>query len=98
MAYSELVKNFNRIREYMREFYVYGFKSREEYTRKSAVPMMMNVGDWKVGWEIICDSARTQRGRMFLFPLIVGLYSTILSTPHGKQKVSPMEILHCILY
>lgn len=36
MAYSELVKNFNRIRDYMREFYVYGFKSREEYTGKSA--------------------------------------------------------------
>lgn len=36
MAYSELVKNFNRIRDYMREFYIYGFKSREEYTRKSA--------------------------------------------------------------
>lgn len=36
MAYSELVKNFNRIRDYMREFYVYGFKRREEYTRKSA--------------------------------------------------------------
>lgn len=36
MAYSELVKNFNRIRDYMREFYVYGFKSRDEYTRKSA--------------------------------------------------------------
>lgn len=35
MAYSELVKNFNRIRDYMREFYVYGFKSRDEYTRKS---------------------------------------------------------------
>lgn len=36
MAYSELVKNFNCIRDYMREFYVYGFKSREEFTRKSA--------------------------------------------------------------
>lgn len=36
MAYSELVKNFNKIREYMREFYVYGFKSRDEYTKKSA--------------------------------------------------------------
>lgn len=36
MAYSELVKNFNRVRDYMREFYVYGFKSRGEYTRKSA--------------------------------------------------------------
>lgn len=36
MAYSELVKNFERIREYMREFYVYGFKSRDEYSLKSA--------------------------------------------------------------
>lgn len=36
MAYSELIKNFSRIRDYMREFYVYGFKSREEFTQKSA--------------------------------------------------------------
>lgn len=36
MAYSELIKNFNNIRDYMREFYVYGFKSRDEYTKKSA--------------------------------------------------------------
>ncbi len=36
MAYSELIKNFDRIRDYMREFYLYGFKSRNEYTRKSA--------------------------------------------------------------
>lgn len=36
MAYSELIKNFSRIRAYMREFYVYGFKRREEYTAKSA--------------------------------------------------------------
>ncbi len=36
MAYQELIKRFDRIRDYMREFYVYGFKSREEYDRKSA--------------------------------------------------------------
>ena len=36
MAYSELIKSFARIRDYMREFYVYGFKSREEYKAKSA--------------------------------------------------------------
>lgn len=36
MAYSEVIKNFNRIRDYMREFYVYGFKSRDEYTKKSS--------------------------------------------------------------
>lgn len=36
MAYSELVKNFEKIRSYIREFYVYGFKSRSEYNAKSA--------------------------------------------------------------
>lgn len=36
MAYNELVKNFNKIRDYMREFYVYGFKTRDEFDKKSA--------------------------------------------------------------
>ena len=36
MAYSELIKSFDRIRDYMRQFYVYGFKSRNEYDKKSA--------------------------------------------------------------
>lgn len=36
MGYSELIKNFDRIRDYMRQFYVYGFKSRTEYQKKSA--------------------------------------------------------------
>ncbi len=36
MAYSELIKNFDRIRDYMRQFYVYGFRSRGEYDGKSA--------------------------------------------------------------
>ena len=35
-SYSELIKNFERIRAYMREFYVYGFKSRDGYNQKSA--------------------------------------------------------------
>ena len=39
-SYSELIKNFERIRSYMRDFYVYGFKSRDDYGaadgRKSA--------------------------------------------------------------
>ena len=36
MAYSELIKDFGRIREYMRQFYVYGFRTRDEYDGKSA--------------------------------------------------------------
>ena len=36
MAYSELIKNFSRIRAYLRAFYVHGFRHRDEYTAKSA--------------------------------------------------------------
>ncbi len=36
MPYSELIKDFSRVRDYMRDFFVYGFKSREAYERKSA--------------------------------------------------------------
>lgn len=35
MAYKELIKNFEKIRAYMRDFYVYGFKSRSDFDRKS---------------------------------------------------------------
>lgn len=35
MAYQELIKNFTKIRYFMREFYVYGFKTREQYNLKS---------------------------------------------------------------
>lgn len=36
MAYSELIKDFKRIRTYLRDFYVYGFKARSEFSEKSA--------------------------------------------------------------
>lgn len=34
--FQELIKNFDRIRDYMRQFYVYGFKVRGDYDVKSA--------------------------------------------------------------
>ncbi len=33
--FNELIKKFDKIRDYMREFYIYGFKSREELALKS---------------------------------------------------------------
>ncbi len=36
MSYSELIKNFDIIRDYMRNFYIYGWGSRETYDKKSA--------------------------------------------------------------
>jgi len=35
-GYNELVKNFDKIRDYMREFFIYGYKTREDYDKKSA--------------------------------------------------------------
>lgn len=33
--FSELIKNFNKIRDYMRDFYVFGFKTRGDVGKKS---------------------------------------------------------------
>lgn len=34
--FQELIKNFDRIRDYMRQFFIYGYKSRTDYDGKSA--------------------------------------------------------------
>lgn len=36
MAYNELIKDFKRIRTYLKDFYVYGFKLRSDFNEKSA--------------------------------------------------------------
>ena len=36
MAFNELIKNFDNIRLLMRDFYVFGFKSRADFADKSA--------------------------------------------------------------
>ncbi len=36
MAYNELIKNFERTRSYLRDFYVYGYKNRSAYQQKSS--------------------------------------------------------------
>ncbi len=35
-TYRELIKNFEKIRAYIRDFYVYGFKSRDDYSSKGS--------------------------------------------------------------
>lgn len=36
MAYSELIKNFNKVCDYMQDFYIYGFKSRKDHVRNKS--------------------------------------------------------------
>ena len=33
--YTELIKNFGRIRDYMRDFFIFGFKTRNDFNKKS---------------------------------------------------------------
>ena len=40
--FQELIKNFDRIRDYMRQFYIYGFKVRGDST--------MSAGGLRAGW------------------------------------------------
>ena len=35
MAYSELIKNFEKVRSKMRDFYIYGFKRRDEFDSRN---------------------------------------------------------------
>ena len=87
MAYSELIKNFERIRDYMREFYVYGFKSRDEFTKKSARSYddeRRRVESWLGDYMLTAKRSFSPSTAVFLV--------TIRSTRHGKRKVLPMGI------
>lgn len=68
MAYSELIKNFDNIRSYMREFFIYGFKTREEYDKKVLEVMIMSDVEFKVIWETWFLLDRRLQGRIFSFP------------------------------
>ena len=37
MAYSELIKDINRIRPYIRDFYVFGLYTRNEYSARYGI-------------------------------------------------------------
>lgn len=46
--FNELIKEFNSIRLYAREFYINGFKLREEFREKAYGVTIMNVVALKV--------------------------------------------------
>ena len=51
--FQELIKNFDRIRDYMRQFYIYGFKVRGDYDDKSGRTYdneRRRIGGWMAGY------------------------------------------------
>lgn len=62
-TYNELIKNFENIRDYMRQFYIYGFKSRGEYCKKSSRSYddeRRRIESW-LGYHT--DASRTSKGK-----------------------------------
>ena len=49
MAFNELIKNFDNIRLLMRDFYVFGFKSRADLRIKAPAAMTMSADVLKAG-------------------------------------------------
>ena len=80
MAYSELVKNFDNIRMVMRDFYVYGFKSKADFNEKVAAPTIMTAVALKAGWLTICAFVKTLRASVALFLWTAAKSSIILFT------------------
>lgn len=72
MAYSELIKNFDKIRDYMRDFFIYGLRQEMISIRRVHAVTTMNGDALKAGYMIICLSDKTPEERMYSFLLIAG--------------------------
>ena len=66
MAYSELIKNFEKVRSYMRDFYVYGFRGRDEFDSKSARIYDDEYRRVKAWLEGYIDSYYDENGKKFI--------------------------------
>ena len=85
-SYNELIKNFERIRNYMREFYVVIM------TRRAPVLTMMSAEGLKAGLGTICVLKELVMVKICSFPLIAVLLFTILYTEPLRQKALLTEI------
>lgn len=82
MAFNELIKNFDHIRQMMRDFYVFGFKSRADFAEKAHAAMIMSAGVLKAGWASICIFGRMLAGRIASLLWIAERSNTILFIKH----------------
>lgn len=84
--YQEPVKNFNKIREYIREFYINGFKSRQDYTIKSARSYDNEKRRIESYMNDYIDYHITPSVRFLIYRLIHVSRSIIPYIEYGKQK------------
>ena len=86
--YQELIKNFERIRDYMRQFFLYGFKVRSEFGEKSGRTYdneRRRIESYLAGYTLLGESRYLSTWTASRFP-------PIPSTLHGSQKVLRITI------
>jgi len=66
-GYSELIKKFDKTRDYMRDFYVYGFMSREDFDRHKSLRTYDNERRRIESWLSECISFRTDKNGKSVF-------------------------------
>lgn len=96
--FHELIKNFDKIRDYMRQFYVYGFKVRSDFDAKSARTYdneRRRIESW-LG--IIPVPAILQRESICISVWTAKPSPAIPFMPHGSPKPSRTTICCCISF
>ena len=92
MAYSELIKNFENIRDYISQFYVYGFKRRKDYDKKSSRSYdneRRRIESWLGNIRV---SQMNRTAKVLFYHWTAGLFCIILYTRHLRQKALPIRI------
>lgn len=68
MAFNELIKNFDNIRQLMRDFMSLALRAELILRIKALAAMTTSADALKAGWVSICISARMPAARIALFP------------------------------
>ena len=90
--FKELIKSFSRSREYIHDFFIYGFKTRDDFTDKARAPMTMRGGALKAGSGNISTLIIHIKGKIFHLLWTAAFLTPTRCTVPGKQKASQLMI------
>ena len=102
-TFSELVKNFDKTREYVRDFFIYGFKVRSDFNRKSMRTYddeRRRTESWLGSYMRYEDTARGRKvsisadsGHIFMNPLYNAYYAKSFTDNDIKLHFFILDIL-----
>lgn len=103
-GFSELIKNFEKTRDYVRDFFIYGFKVRSDFDRKSARTYddeKRRVESWLGEFLRYDDSVRGRQisisvdsDRVFENPLYKAFYSKSFTDNDIRLHFLLQDVLH----